>query len=49
MEEEQLNELGANSSNIHVDFMFGTRDLNVTGIKENGEEIVVFKEGNFVF
>lgn len=49
MEEEQLNKLGANSSTIHVDFMFGTRDLNVTGIKEDGEEIVVFKEGNFVF
>ena len=49
MDEEQLKQLGANSSNEHVDFMFGTRDLNVTGIKENGEEIVVFKEGNFVF
>ncbi len=49
MNEEQLKQLGANSSNEHVDFMFGTRDLNVTGIKENGEEIVVFKEGNFVF
>ncbi len=49
MNEEQLKKIGANSSNEHVDFMFGTRDLNVTGIKENGEEIVVFKEGNFVF
>ncbi len=49
MSEEQLEKAGANSSMNHVDFMFGTRDMKITGIKANGEEVAVFEEGNFVF
>ena len=48
MDEQQLAEVGGNSSMNHVDFMFGTADMSVTGIKEDGTEVTVFADGNFV-
>lgn len=45
---EALKDKGANDSLTHVDFMVGTKDLEIYGIKENGEEIPVFEDGNFV-
>ena len=44
---EQAKERGVNDSMIHVDFMVGTPDLNVWGIKENGEEVQLFKDGTW--
>ena len=38
---------GANISLTHVDFMIGTKDTNITGIKRNGEIIQIFKDGNW--
>lgn len=49
MTEEELKEAGANDSMNHVDFMFGSGDMRITGIKADGEEVLVFEEGNFVF
>lgn len=49
MSDEELEEIGMNDSLTHVDFMIGTRDLEIMGITEDGEEIPVFKEGNFAF
>ena len=46
---EELMNLGVNDSLVHVDFMIGTRDLDITGITADGKEMVVFKEGNFTF
>lgn len=48
MNNEELAAVGANYSMTHVDFMFGSRDMHVVGIKENGEEVVLFDNGNFV-
>lgn len=48
MTEEEKKAKGANSSIIHEDFMVGSRDLDIVGIKHNGEKIQVFKNGNFV-
>ncbi|MBQ4342646.1 MAG: aminopeptidase [Erysipelotrichaceae bacterium] len=48
MSDEELAEAGANSSMTHVDFMFGSRDMHVTGIKENGETVTLFENGNFI-
>lgn len=48
MSEEELKAHGANVSQIHEDFMVGTRDLSITGITADGEEKVVFANGNFV-
>jgi aminopeptidase len=47
MSEEELKERGLNSSSQHVDFMVGTADLSIVGITHEGEEVVVFKDGNF--
>ena len=48
MSEEELSAIGGNSSMNHVDFMVGTEDLTITGIKENGEEVVLFDKGDWV-
>ena len=47
MSDEELLEVGGNNSMEHVDFMFGTSDMTVTGIKEDGSEVTVFANGNF--
>lgn len=44
---EELIEKGVNSSIIHVDFMFGTNDLNITGLNKNGDTVQIFKDGNW--
>ena len=49
MSEEDLKARGANFSMTHCDFMFGSPDMSVVGIDQNGNEVVVFENGNFVF
>ncbi len=46
---EELEKRGANQSLIHVDFMFGSADMEIVGEKANGEKVVIFKNGNFAF
>ncbi len=48
MSEEELYKLGGNSSMVHVDFMFGSADMEVYGTTYDGEEIKVFEQGNFI-
>lgn len=47
--EEELEKMGVNNSVIHVDFMIGTSDLEITGINKNGETIKIFSNGNWAF
>ena len=49
MAEEELKERGVNFSMTHVDFMVGSRDLEITGTTQDGEEVPVFLNGNFAF
>lgn len=49
MTKEQLLESGINDSLTHVDFMIGTSDLNIVGVTEDDQEVIIFKEGNFAF
>ncbi|MCL2372140.1 MAG: aminopeptidase [Defluviitaleaceae bacterium] len=44
---EQRTARGCNDSLIHEDFMFGTADMNITGIKPDGTEVNFFKNGEF--
>lgn len=46
---EELKAMGVNDSTIHVDFMIGTADLSITGIKEDGSEFKIFENGNWAF
>ena len=48
MSEEELLSHGGNQSMNHCDFMFGTEKMSVTGIKDDGEEVEIFRDGNFV-
>ena len=36
-----------NNSDSHVDFMIGTKDLNIKGITHDNKEIDIFINGNF--
>ena len=45
--EEELEPLGYNKSLVHVDFMIGTSDLSIVGILEDGNEVIVFENGDF--
>ena len=49
MSREQLKAAGANSSFTHVDFMVGSKDLDIVGTKHDGSKVQIFKNGNFVF
>ena len=49
MSEEELLAADVNQSLTHVDFMFGNEDMKVIGIKEDGTQVTVFENGNFVF
>lgn len=49
MEEEELVKLGYNVSLTHVDFMFGSADMEITGTTHDGKVIQIFTKGNFVF
>lgn len=47
MSEEALAAIGGNDSLTHVDFMVGTKDLTITGITKDGQEIKVFENGDW--
>lgn len=49
MSDEELNERGANFSLIHVDFMVGGPELNIMAYEQDGTEVQLFKDGNWVF
>jgi aminopeptidase len=48
MSVEELEEVGSNQSMAHVDFMFGSADMAIEGIKADGTTVTIFKNGNFV-
>jgi aminopeptidase len=45
MEKAELIEHGVNFSHTHVDFMIGANDMNIVGVKSDGEEIPIFEDG----
>ena len=45
--EELFNKYNMNNSDSHVDFMIGTKDLNIKGITHDNKEIDIFINGNF--
>lgn len=46
MTDEELKDRGMNFSNIHVDFMIGTSDLEIEAETKEGKKLI-FKKGNF--
>lgn len=45
--EELFEKYNMNNSDSHVDFMIGTKDLNIKGITHDNKEIDIFINGNF--
>ncbi len=45
---KELEKLGANDSREHEDFMIGTADLSVVGIKKDKTTITLFRDGEWV-
>jgi len=44
---EEVTKKGINHSGSHVDFMIGTKDMNIVGIDDKGKEHQIFKDGNW--
>ena len=49
MSREELEKVGVNSSITHVDFMIGSADMNIDGIKEDGTSEAIFRNGTWAF
>ena len=49
MTSEEAKEFGLNDSIIHVDFMIGTKDLEIVGTSFSGKKVTLFKNGNWAF
>ena len=47
--QEELNAKGANYSLVHVDFMVGGPELEVTAYEQDGSSIKLFHNGNWTF
>ena len=48
MSEEVQLQHGANSSIIHVDWMIGSGEINVDGIKSDGSKVSLMRSGEWV-
>ena len=49
IKDEDLDKYGVNYSLTHVDFMIGSNDMNILGITYDGDEVQIFKDGNWAF
>lgn len=47
MNQEQLKESGLNTSITHVDFMIGSDSMDIFGVTTDGQEVQIFKAGNW--
>lgn len=48
MDKDELLVNGVNQSLIHVDFMFGSKDMKAVGLTKDNKEIVIIENGNIV-
>ena len=46
---DECRKMGINESMIHVDFMIGCKDLNITAKTRDRRTVQVFKDGNWAF
>lgn len=47
MTEEELKEAGLNRSTTHVDFMVGSNQMNIDGIRKDGTRDAIFRNGDW--
>ena len=46
---DECHKMGVNESHTHVDFMIGTKTLNINAYTKDGKCIAIFKDGNWAF
>jgi aminopeptidase len=46
--EDALRALGVNKADAHLDVMIGNATMRLTGVCEDGSEVVIMEEGSFV-
>jgi aminopeptidase len=49
MTQEKLAAAGLNRSTTHVDFMIGSADMNIDGIRKDGSVMPIFRNGDWAF
>ena len=49
MSPEDLRANGMNTSTVHVDFMIGSANMDIDGIKEDGTIVPIFRNGDWAF
>ena len=47
--DEQLHEAGCNTSLMHIDFMIGSKDMDIDATTRDGKTFAVMRKGVFVF
>ncbi|WP_010283855.1 aminopeptidase [Bacillus timonensis] len=47
MNENELKESGLNVSTVHVDFMIGSSEMDIDGIKQDGTVVPIFRNGDW--
>ncbi len=47
LSKEQIAKQGGNSSAIHIDWMIGSDKMDIDGIKQNGEIVPIFRQGEW--
>ena len=48
MTEEELKAAGLNRSDVHVDFIIGSNQMNIDGIHHDGSRVPIFRNGDWV-
>lgn len=48
MTEEELKAAGLNRSDVHVDFMIGSSQMDIDGIRQDGSRVPIFRNGDWV-
>ena len=46
---DECRKLGVNESMIHVDFMIGCKDMDITAKTHDGKSVPIFRNGNWAF
>lgn len=47
MSQEELLKNGMNTGTVHVDFMIGSKEMNIDGIKQDGTVVPIFRNGDW--
>ena len=47
LSKDEISKLGGNSSMIHIDWMIGSKNIDIDGIQFDGSRVAVFRKGEW--